>query len=105
MLTFPPRPYMPHELPALHISRLAPQTADMRTYCVERRLPVDTSRQCRLAMTTQFAQQLFRAADAVILGKKIHPTWWLAADMGQQSVPGKHLDRPAMSGLFQRHHG
>ncbi|MNP44210.1 hypothetical protein D3C76_1380620 [compost metagenome] len=25
--------------------------------------------------------------------------------MGQQAVTGKHFDRPAMTGLFQRHHG
>ena len=104
-MAFPPGAHVPHELPALCIGGLTPQAADMRSHRVQWCLPIDALGDRIAAMPTQFADQLSRRTNAVILGQKIDPGRWLSPHMGQQAVPGKHLDRPAMPRLFQRHHG
>ncbi|MNF78717.1 hypothetical protein D3C84_609100 [compost metagenome] len=96
---------MPHKLPTLPIRRLTPQPTDMRPHRIQWRLPVDTLRNGIPTMPTQCSHQLSRRTNAVILGKKIHPRRWLSTHVRQQAMPGKHFDRPAMPGLFQRHHG
>ena len=105
VMTFPPRPHMPHELALLAFAGLAPQPADMRAHSVQRRLPIDALRRRAAALPTHLAQQLPRAAQAVVGGEKIVPDRWLSTHMGQQTMAREHLDRPAVPGLFQGHHG
>ena len=105
VMTFPPRPHMAHELALLALAGLAPETADMGAYGVQRRLPVDALGLRDAALATQFAQQLPRAAQGRVGSQEVVPGRRLPAHMGQQAMARKDLDGPAMPGLFQGHHG
>ncbi len=104
-MAFPPWPYMLEKLATLDVAGLAPESADMSPYRVQRRLPVDAGPQGFGALATDLAQQVAWAANTQVGGQEVDPGRWLAAHMGQQPVAGNDPDRSAMPGLFQRHHG
>ncbi len=81
-----------------------PQAADMRAHRVQRRLPNRSLANGIAAVPAQFTHHCAWCANAVILGQEIHQAGgWR---MGRRPpCRRKYLDRPAMPGLFQRHHG
>ena len=96
---------MPHELTFFTLAGLAPQAADMRANRVQRRLPINALRLRNPALAPHLAQQLARAAQAVVFAQKVDPARRLPTHMGQQAVARKNLDWTAMPSLFQGHHG
>ena len=86
MMAFPPGPHVTHELAALCVTGLAPESGNVYAHGVQRRLPVNALRVRQSTLAAQFAQQLQRATQLRGQGQKVFPCRRLTAYVGQQAV-------------------